>query len=107
MVWLEIVRRVNALWPRRTVARWLSISSQRSVEVARAISSRIAFDPASIAAICIGAAKSAPDVRQSVRRVVAGAADAQVRGDPLAKLVIHGGNTGFAVDVDESLAARK
>src|ERR1700722_290277 len=69
---------------------------------------RMALEPASIAASWTGAAnRLSPELRERVRRLVMGAANAQVRSDALSQVAVHRGNAGFAVKFDEAVALRQ
>src|ERR1700751_643411 len=98
-----MTRRVNALCPRRTDARSLSRISMSLGEVARAMTRRIALEPASMAANRTGAAtRLSPEMRQSVRRPVVRAPDAKMQVDALSQHPVHLRDAAFAVCFDEA-----
>src|SRR6185437_2937934 len=70
--------------------------------------SRIAFEPASIAANWTGAAKFlGPEMREGARGMILRTPDAEMRGNALAKDAVYLGNASFAIHFQKIMALRE
>src|SRR5262245_8091500 len=106
MVGLLITWFANTSLPRRRAQR-----SARKVwilagDTTRAMRSRIAFEPTSIAATFM-ASVSTPQMRESARRRITAQLDTQVSRDSLPDLLVDGGHRRLAVHFDKPVPPRQ